>query len=99
MLQHIGRFWKGFVAKNEVTTLEHPPQSPDLAAADFYILSRLKVALRVWNFCGATYIIKNATDELKRLSQKSFQECFQHLYSRCQKFTVAQGDYFEENVA
>jgi hypothetical protein len=55
--------------------------------------------LRVWNIRDATYIIKNATDKLKRLLQNGFQEYFQQLYSRCQKCIVAQEDYFEENVA
>ena len=50
-------------------------------------------------FCGATDSIKNATEELKRLSQNWFQECSQHLYSRLQKCIVAQVDYFEGNVA
>jgi hypothetical protein len=43
--------------------------------------------------------IKNATVELKRLSQNGLQECFQHLNSRWQKRIVARGDYFEGNVA
>jgi hypothetical protein len=34
---------KYFVAKNNVTTLVHP--SLDLAPADFYLFSRLKLAL------------------------------------------------------
>jgi hypothetical protein len=33
---------KGLLAKNNVTTLEHPPHWPDLAAADFYLF-------RFWN--------------------------------------------------
>jgi transposase len=28
---------KDFLAKNNVTTLEHPPYSPDLIPADFYL--------------------------------------------------------------
>jgi len=28
---------KDFLAKNNVTTLEHPPYSPDLIRADFYL--------------------------------------------------------------
>jgi len=42
--------------------------------------------------------IKNAMEELKRLPQNGFHECFQHLYSRWQKCTFAQGEYFERNV-
>jgi hypothetical protein len=30
-------FGQGFLSKNNVTTLEHPPYSPDLAEADFYV--------------------------------------------------------------
>jgi len=44
-------------------------------------------------------ISKNATQKLKRLSQNGFQECFQHLYSHCQKYIIAQADYFDGNVS
>jgi len=37
--------------------------------------------------------------ELKRLSYDGFQESFKHLFSSWLKFIVAQGDYFEGNVA
>jgi len=50
-------------------------------------------------FLIAPGIIKNAMEELKRLSQNGSQECFQRLYSRQQKFTVAQRDCFEGDVA
>jgi hypothetical protein len=36
---------KDFLAKNSVTTLEHPPYSPQLALADFYLFPWLKSAL------------------------------------------------------
>jgi len=72
---------KDFLAKSNVTTLKRSPYSPDLAAADFYLFSRLKSAVKGRSFCDATDIIKNATKELKRLSQYGFVKCFQHLYS------------------
>jgi len=50
-------------------------------------------------FCAAADIMKNATQELKRLSQNGFQEYFHHLYSRWQKCLFEQGDYFEGNVS
>jgi hypothetical protein len=59
----------------------------------------MKSSLRERSFCEATDIIKNATEELKRLSLNSFEECFQHHYSRWQKCIVPQGNYFERNVA
>ena len=86
---------KDFLAKNNVTTLEHSPYSPQLAPADLYPFPRLKLALKGRRFCDVTGIIKNATEELKRLSQNDFQKCFQHLYSCWQKCIVAQGDCLE----
>jgi hypothetical protein len=50
-------------------------------------------------FCDATDIIKNVMEELKRLPQNCFQERFQHIYGRWQKFVVAREDYFEGTVA
>jgi hypothetical protein len=64
-----------------VTTLQHPPYSPNMTAADFYLFPWLKSALKGRRFCDATDIIKNAMEELKRFSQNILQECFQHLYS------------------
>jgi transposase len=60
---------RDFSAKNNVTTMELPPYSPDLAPADFYLFPQLKSALKVQYFYGASDIIKNMMEELKRLSQ------------------------------
>jgi len=43
--------------------------SPDVAPADVYLFPRLNSALRGRRYGDATAIIKNATKELKRLSQ------------------------------
>jgi hypothetical protein len=37
---------KKYLAKNDVTVLEHPPYSPDLSAPDFFPFPRLKSALK-----------------------------------------------------
>jgi hypothetical protein len=59
---------KHFLAKNNMTTLEHLPYFPDLAPADFYPFPRPKSPLKGRRFCDATDIIKNATKELKRFA-------------------------------
>jgi hypothetical protein len=71
-----------FLAKNKLTTLEHPPYSFDPAAADFYLFLRLKSALKGQRFCDATDIIRDATEQLEKALTNNFQECFLHLYSR-----------------
>jgi hypothetical protein len=70
-----------------------------LAAAEFYLFHPLKSALKGCRFCDPTDIIKKATEKLKNLSQGDFQVSFQYLYSRWQKHLVAQGNYFEGNIA
>jgi hypothetical protein len=70
---------KDFLAKNKATTLEHPPCSTDLAAADSYLFLRLKSALKGQRCCDVTDFIKNVTAEMKWLSQNGFQLRFQHL--------------------
>jgi hypothetical protein len=37
---------RNFLEKFEVTTLEHPPYSRDLASADFHLFPRLKLTLK-----------------------------------------------------
>jgi hypothetical protein len=59
----------------------------------------MKSSLKERLFCDTTKIIMNATDELKRLSQNGFQQYSRYLYNRWQKSVVAQGDYFEGNLA
>ena len=59
---------KGFLAKNNVTSLEHNPYSPNMAPADFYLVPPLKSALE-GRHCDANDIIKDEREELKRLSQ------------------------------
>jgi hypothetical protein len=59
---------KDFLAKNNVTTLQNPPYSPDLASADFCVFLQLKSALKEQYVCDANDIIKNAVEELKSLS-------------------------------
>ena len=62
--------FKDFLAKNNVTILENPPYPSDMAPADFYLFARLKSALKGRRFCDATDVIKNATEELKRVFTK-----------------------------
>jgi len=60
---------KYFAAKNNVTILAYTPYSPDLVQVDFYLFSQMKSTLKGRSFCDATDIIKNAREELKRLSK------------------------------
>jgi len=57
------------------------PYFAELSPADFYLFPCLKSALKGWHFGDATDIIENAMEQVTRLPQNGFQECFQYLYS------------------
>jgi hypothetical protein len=61
-----------FLAKNNMTTLDHLPHSPDLAAAEFYVFHQLKSVLRQRHVCYSTDIIKNAPEELKMFHKTGY---------------------------
>jgi len=58
---------KYLLPNNNVTTLQHSPYFPYQAAADFVLFPLMSSALKGRRFYNATDIIKNATEELKRL--------------------------------
>jgi hypothetical protein len=60
---------KDFLVKHNVTTLEHFPYSPDLTPADFCLFRLMKSAVKELLSCDATVVSKNATKQLKILSQ------------------------------
>ena len=89
---------KDLFAKNILTTLEHPPQSPVLAAADFYLYPRLKSALKGRRFYRFTDITKNETEELKRLP-KMTSENVSNTFSVAGRIVYLRKGTFEGNVA
>jgi len=64
---------KDFLAKNNVTTLEHPPYSPDVTAAYFSPVSRPKSAMKGRRFRVVVHISKNGMEEGTRISRNGFQ--------------------------
>ncbi|KAJ4426278.1 hypothetical protein ANN_27090 [Periplaneta americana] len=88
---------KNFLARHNITALDHPPYSPDLSPPDYFLFPRLKSHPKGRRF-NAEEVIANATRALRRVSQNGFQACFQELYTRWQKCVVAEGNYFEGNA-
>jgi len=48
---------KDFLAKNNVTTVEHSPYSPDLTPSDFYLSPSIEISIKGRRYCDATNII------------------------------------------
>jgi len=89
-------FGKVLLSKDQC---DNTAASPILAwpgSSWFLPVPSIKISIMGRRFCDATGIIKNATEELKRLSQNGFHECFQHLYSHWRKGVVAKGAVLKE---
>ena len=83
-----------FLAQKMVAVLDHPPCSPDLAPADFFLFPRLKVVIRGARFVNVNAIKDRVTAVLRSILQEAFGNCFQKLYECCQTCVIADGGYF-----
>ena len=84
-----------FLAKNNITLLDQPPYSPDLAPCDFFLFPKLKEVIKGTHFEDVDTVKKAVTKELRAISQESLQECMEAWQRRMAKCIKAHGDYFE----
>jgi transposase len=55
----------------------HPPYSPNLAPADFFLFPKLKTTLKGRRFQTIEEIQENAIRELRAITQSVWQKAFQ----------------------
>jgi histone-lysine N-methyltransferase SETMAR len=84
-----------FDAKKNVTTLYHPPYSPDLSPPDYFLFPKLKMKLKGLRFADVAEIQEAVTDELKKVQKEEFSAAFRRLYDRAKACIYAYGAYFE----
>ncbi|KAG5306013.1 MOS1T transposase, partial [Acromyrmex insinuator] len=71
-----------FLAKRKVTVITHPPYSPDLAPADFFLFPKLKNAMKGDRFDDVPDIQRNVTRIMNSIPAEQFKRAFRHLYER-----------------
>ena len=86
---------KQFLVLKEITTLHHPPYSPDLASCDFFLFPKLKGILKGTRFQGVEDIKTSMTRHLKTITKEEFSQCFKVWLKRMEKCIKANGEYFE----
>jgi transposase len=64
---------KEFLASKQITVLEHPPYSPDLAPNDFFPFAKIKNISKVRHFDDIYDSRINTTAALKAIPQNQFQ--------------------------
>ena len=67
---HTALFVREFLATKQITVLEHPAYSPDLASSDFFLFPKIKGILEGRHFDD---IRSNTTAALKAIPQNQFQ--------------------------
>ena len=65
-----------FLATKQVTILDHPPYSPDLAPCDYFLFLKLKGTIKGTRFEGVEDIKSNVTSFLKRITKEDFGRMF-----------------------
>jgi hypothetical protein len=64
-----------FLASKQITVLEHPPYSLDLAPSDSFLFPNIKKILKGRHFDDIDNIRNNMTAALKAIQQNQFQNC------------------------
>jgi len=81
-----------FLATKQITVLEHPAYSLDLAPSDFFMFPKIKEILKGRHFDD---IRSNTTAAVKAIPQNRLQNCFEG-WTRCWHRCIASlGEYFE----
>jgi hypothetical protein len=66
-----------FLATKQITVLEHPAYSPDLAPIDFFLFPKIKEILKGRHFDDIIRHRSNTAAALKAIPQNQFQSCFE----------------------
>jgi hypothetical protein len=83
------------LAYHNITVLEYPPYSPDLAPCGFYLFPKTKSVLKGTHFLSVGDVKAKTTEILNSLSESDLQNCFERWQHRMQLCVNSEGNYFE----
>jgi hypothetical protein len=86
---------RDFLASKGITALDHPPYSPDLAPADFWLFPKVKLAMKGNRHDTIQGIQRECTAVLNAIPQKEYRDCFRKLLNRFELCIDLEGYYFE----
>jgi hypothetical protein len=91
--KNLSDVWE-FLAQN-ISTLPHPPYSPDFVPCYFFLFPMLKTHLKGHHFGTAENVQAAATRVLKSISSEDFLHCYEEWPQRWNHYIRSQGAYFE----
>ena len=74
-----GNVCEEVLAIKQITVLEHPAYSPDLAPSDFFLFPKIKEILKGRYFDDTDDIRNNTTAALKDIPLNQLQNCFEEI--------------------
>jgi len=93
---HNATIVKQLLAQRKVTVLDHPPYSPDLAPADYFLFPKVKSHLKRRLFDSISDIQKAVISTLNTISKDDFYIGIQKMYDRANLCVQLQGIYVEK---
>jgi len=84
-----------FLATKQITVLEYPAYSQDLAPSDFFLFPKMKEILKGRQFGDINDIRNNTAAALKAIPQNHLQNCFEGWTRRWNRCIASQWEYFE----
>jgi len=90
---HNATIVKQFLAQRKVTVLDHPPYSPDLAPADYFLFPKVKSHLKERLFDLILEIQKAVTSTLNAIAKDDFYKVIQKLYDHANLCVQLEGMY------
>jgi len=88
-----------YLAKHQTSVVPHPPYSPDLAPAEFFLFPKLETTFKGCCFQTIGEIQENVIRELLTITESAFQEAFQQLKKNWEQCIASRGNYFEGDSA
>ena len=86
---------RDFLVTKDIKMIEHPPYSPDLAPADYFLFPKVKSALAGMYLTQETFK-KEWEWAVRTIKKEEFTTAFQRWLERCSKCIDVEGHYVEK---
>ncbi len=84
-----------YLQYHDVSTLPHPPYSPDLNPCDYWFFGKLKSKVRGVRYPSVAALQLTVTQEMNRIPAQDFAHVMDELPDRCRNIIASGGEYFE----
>ncbi len=92
---HAAATVQDYLAAKGIKTIRHPPYSPDLASADFFLFPKVKSELAGLSLTQGTFQ-KTWDGVIRKIAKDEFAAAFRWWMERCEKCVRIGGNYVEK---